>query len=737
MFTRLRDSLHAAAWVAVSTFASPAAWSQCGAGGDCGMVGTSGGCADVECCEAVCDIDPFCCSNAWDALCVQAAQNGCDSCGGTPLIVAAFGGNVTLPGGLSITGMDLAAFDSVTGEWSLFFQGANVGLTKTISAATQLPDGDLLISTSSNGSISGMAGGSSYTRNDLLRFTPTALGAGTAGSWSFYFDGSDVGLSSSGLSVNSASVLPDGSIVMGTTSGGDVPGVGAVPAHDLIRFVPTSLGSSTNGSWSFYLDGSDLGLSANGNKLDCASVRHDGSILLSTTGTSSFQGFRAKAELVLFEPSSLGGNTAGALSYYIRDYEMGLDSTVNIRGAFLADISRAPSDAGGGGDGGGGEGGGDGGGGPPPTGCGSGGDCCQEGDGAGCSDVSCCQMICELDPYCCEVRWDQYCVMAATYYCEPCMPGPQVVVAFGSSTTLPGGITVAPCDLAQRDLETGEWTVFFRGSNVGLAGFSIGGATVMPDGDILVVLTTSGTLPGLVGGPSDDSFKPHDILRFTPTALGEETAGAWSFFFDGSDVGLSASSTQIRALALLDDGGIVIGCNTGGSLPGVGDFSGHDLIVFDATSLGANTAGSFSPYFRGGDVGLSTNGERLDFAFVNADGMLLLSSRSSFSVTGSISGGRADLLGFFPDSLGDNTTGTFGIFMTAAEAGLSGSTDVRGGFVLYPVVPLMPRPDPGDGGDGGGDGNGGDGGGDGNGGDGGGDGGDGGGGDGGNTDETG
>ena len=127
----------------------------------------------------------------------------------------------------------------------------------------------------------------------------------------------------------------------------------------------------------------------------------------------------------------------------------------------------------------------------------------------------------------------------------------------------------------------------------------------------------------------------------------------------------------IRALALLDDGGLVIGCNAGGSLPGVGEFTGHDLVVFDATSLGASTAGSFAPYFRGGDVGLTRNGERLDFAFVNADGMLLLSTRSSFSATGNVTGLKSDLVAFFPDSLGDDTTGDFAMFMTGIEAGLS------------------------------------------------------------------
>ena len=48
MFDRLRDSLHIAAWVALTALASPSAVAQCGLGGDCGSVGSAGGCADTD-----------------------------------------------------------------------------------------------------------------------------------------------------------------------------------------------------------------------------------------------------------------------------------------------------------------------------------------------------------------------------------------------------------------------------------------------------------------------------------------------------------------------------------------------------------------------------------------------------------------------------------------------------------------------------------------------------------------
>jgi hypothetical protein len=43
---------------------------------DCNTPGGPG-CSDVECCEAVCCIDAFCCDVAWDTLCVNQAATAC------------------------------------------------------------------------------------------------------------------------------------------------------------------------------------------------------------------------------------------------------------------------------------------------------------------------------------------------------------------------------------------------------------------------------------------------------------------------------------------------------------------------------------------------------------------------------------------------------------------------------------------------------------------------------------
>ena len=47
--------------------------------GPCNTTHPSGACADQDCCEAVCDADPSCCSSSWDGLCVAHAASLCDA----------------------------------------------------------------------------------------------------------------------------------------------------------------------------------------------------------------------------------------------------------------------------------------------------------------------------------------------------------------------------------------------------------------------------------------------------------------------------------------------------------------------------------------------------------------------------------------------------------------------------------------------------------------------------------
>jgi hypothetical protein len=61
------------------TFGPPV---ECGAAGQesCTIVHASPGCADATCCSTVCGLDPTCCSNSWDSICVALATQYCAGC---------------------------------------------------------------------------------------------------------------------------------------------------------------------------------------------------------------------------------------------------------------------------------------------------------------------------------------------------------------------------------------------------------------------------------------------------------------------------------------------------------------------------------------------------------------------------------------------------------------------------------------------------------------------------------
>jgi len=58
--------------------------------------------------------------------------------------------------------------------------------------------------------------------------------------------------------------------------------------------------------------------------------------------------------------------------------------------------------------------------------CGPGnGDCCVEGGNGtpGCDDEACCEEICALDPFCCDISWDGICADEAQDFCDICGGG--------------------------------------------------------------------------------------------------------------------------------------------------------------------------------------------------------------------------------------------------------------------------------------------------------------------------
>ena len=182
---------------------------------------------------------------------------------------------------------------------------------------------------------------------------------------------------------------------------------------------------------------------------------------------------------------------------------------------------------------------------------------------------------------------------------------------------------------------------------------------------MLMSFDTDFTLTGFAA--VDDS----DILRFTPTSTGSTTAGTWSWYFDGSDVGLSTSDEDVDAFAILADGRLLFSTLGNVSVTGASG-ADEDLLVFTPTALGSTTSGTWAMYFDGSDVGLSsTSNEDVNGVWVDAAGKIYLTTLGSFSVTG-VSGDGSDIFVCTPGSLGSTTTCTWAMYWDGSVNGFVG-----------------------------------------------------------------
>ncbi|MEM9774542.1 MAG: choice-of-anchor Q domain-containing protein, partial [Chloroflexota bacterium] len=176
-----------------------------------------------------------------------------------------------------------------------------------------------------------------------------------------------------------------------------------------------------------------------------------------------------------------------------------------------------------------------------------------------------------------------------------------------SSAGVADGVTFVDEDILAYNKNDDTWMRYFDGSDVGLSGDpfrDLDAFTILNDGSILLSIAGASTIPDV--GAIDDS----DIVRFIPTKIGPKTEGTYEMYFDGSDVGLDTDKEDIDAIAVLDDGRIVI--STLGTAQTLKQFGNtlnsldEDLIVFTPITLGEDTDGYFSLYADGSDFGLDT-----------------------------------------------------------------------------------------------------------------------------------
>jgi hypothetical protein len=158
--------------------------------------------------------------------------------------------------------------------------------------------------------------------------------------------------------------------------------------------------------------------------------------------------------------------------------------------------------------------------------------------------------------------------------------------------------------------------------------------------------------------------------------------------FDGSDVGMS--DLKIDAIAFLSGSQILLSVSEAftvdaeHALPGLsGEIDDSDVLLFEANRLGEVTRGSFSVFIDGSDVGLETDDEDIDALAYDADG-LIISTVGDFE-TETASGKDEDLVRLDVTTLGDETTGTWSLFLDGSKAKMSSdSTEDIDGVAVFP-----------------------------------------------------
>jgi pimeloyl-ACP methyl ester carboxylesterase len=533
--------------------------------------------------------------------------------------------------------------------------------TPTVTPTPTSPS--LLYLSSSSG---GSAGGISFAGADLLTYDLTT------GAWAMLFDGSDVGITTN---LDAFFLESDGSILFSLGTDTSLAGFGAVDDADILRFIPTSLGATTAGTFTLLLDGSDVGLDTTGEDIDAIGRASDGRLFVSTANTWSVSGLSGNgSDLILFTAASLGETTAGSWSMFFDGSDVGLGDGSNT---LYENVDAAWLDA--------------------ATGdlyLAANGDFTTGGGFGGAPDdiVRCAAATLGETTSCTwHFHWNgaehgfggeniDGLAFSGAIVLPPPLPTPAMLTATGIYLNALGGagtgLAFNYSDILHYDLTTAVWSMVFDGSDVGVT-VGVDGFHLEDDGSLLLSLMLAATLPGA------GTVEPVDIVRFTPAQLGPTTTGTFTLVLNGSDVGLDTTGENIDALGRAPDGRLLVSVSGSFNAGGVsgGD---EDIFRFTETTLGETTAGSWSIYFDGSDMALDTAaGEEIDGFWVDpASGALYLSSKDFFTLGVGVAGDKNDLYLCAPGSLGEDTACTPGFFWDAGAHGLEGG-NVRG-FTVIP-----------------------------------------------------
>ena len=216
-------------------------------------------------------------------------------------------------------------------EWSLVFDGSDVGLQVGISSFDALESGQLLMVLNAEQQLPGLA--EPTTQRDIVLFTPTHLGDTTTGVWSAFLDGDRFPSRQwDGLTLDT-----DGSLLLSPPRTGGGPPLFGVRDEDVIRCRPSATDPSgviVNCTYEVFLDASilNVGVGVNLQDFDLAGDR---SLVFVSAGRLGLPANEPGEDLLRYSgpypPQGPGG-----LSMYLDG------SRANLTGAVIGGVSFAP-----------------------------------------------------------------------------------------------------------------------------------------------------------------------------------------------------------------------------------------------------------------------------------------------------------------------------------------------------------------------------------------------------------
>ena len=255
--------------------------------------------------------------------------------------------------------------------------------------------------------------------------------------------------------------------------------------------------------------------------------------------------------------------------------------------------------------------------------------------------------------------------ISTTRISQQVMPDSAKIYVGANSGGVVGGVGYSDEDILLYDATTDSWSLVFDGSDVGM-GTDLAGFHLEADGTILMSIELDWMLPGITA-----PVEKGDIVRFMPTTLGGNTTGTFDLVLDGSDVGLAGVAESIDAIGRTPDGRLVVSTAGDYDTPD-GSGGDEDLLVFNATSFGAATSGSWQRYFDGSDLGLHAANEDIRSTWIDpATGHIHLSTYGDFETASGFRGDANDIFTCIPSRLGGDTRCSFSRFWNGDDYGFS------------------------------------------------------------------